>query len=76
MQGCHERPAEWQLLCHLPLKRQPWYEHCSVPSDGSILPCDSGASLQTVMDVSLSLCSQPCLPSRSPMLRQMQYSLG
>lgn len=30
----------------LPLKRQPWYEHCSVPSDGSILPCDRGASLQ------------------------------
>ena len=28
-----------------PAKRQPWYEHMSVPSDGSMRPSDSGASL-------------------------------
>lgn len=28
-----------------PLKRQPWYEHIREESEGSILPCDSGASL-------------------------------
>ena len=30
-----------------PLKRQPWYEHMSVESDGSMRPCERGASLSS-----------------------------
>ena len=46
-----------------PAKRQPWYEHMSVPSDGSMRPSDSGASLPVPGHTQLELEVSPQAPA-------------